>query len=514
MRFLFVFAPNALEWPLAVIERLTRALPGARFHGVVVEDRHGRVSRRVHDSGMVEEVLDITRLEAAWISGEAPAGDVSAWEKRLGPGALNRILLADPFLSAAYVQADVTPTPLARAARSEDAQRAYVCAMLEAFDGYLARHAVDCVFSSFVDCAPHLALAELCRVSGLRFLRLTNARTEMRYVIDDDPRGTLATVHRCYRAARTNPAVVAGALPEARAFLADFRRRPRAPRYMMRNRGAVLRNASVRRLVWRTVKLPLSLWRARRTATMRVAAPHDRLRARLRQSVRARLGQRRWLDREALETLGRFAFYPLHVEPEASTRVMAPTLPNQLAVIEALSKSLPLDMTLVVKEHPTMVGRRPGGFYDALSRLPRCRLVDPAIPGVELVGKAALTCVISSTAAWEAMLLGRPALVLGDFPFAGLGEGLVSCSDFVELPSAVAKALAQSPAPERSLELFLAAVFRLGFRFPPDLLWGRVERRTVQRHPEIADAMAEGIVRVLQMQESAAWREGAAESAG
>jgi hypothetical protein len=504
VNFLVVFALNFLEWPLAVMERLRRESPAVRFHGLVYKETPRGVIERIHASGLVEDVLDLTRAEMAWLSRAAAAEDLREWDARLGPGVLNRILLGDALLARTYAFAHAPWSALARAARSDDAKRAYLCGLLAELDGYLERREIGCVFTAFSDSAPHLALAELCRVRGLQFLRLTNARVGTRYVIDDDPRGRLATVERRYRAARVNPGIVAHTLPEARAFLAEFRRRPWTPQYLQRHRGAALRHVKVHRFLWRTLKLPVTAWRWRQVTSPRVPRPLEKWTAQLRQVVRARIGQRQWVSDVAREVPGRFAFFPLHLEPEASTRVMAPTLPNQLAVIETLTKSLPLDMTLLVKEHPTMFGRRPRRFYQTISRFPRCRLVDPRIPGIELVGKAAITCTISSTAAWEAMLLGRPALALERFPFAGLGEGLVECTDFVELPDALARALSQPPAAQRSLELYLAAIFDLGFDIPPEFLWGRVTRETVRAHPEIVEAMSSAILRAFQREEPSA----------
>jgi hypothetical protein len=165
-----------------------------------------------------------------------------------------------------------------------------------------------------------------------------------------------------------------------------------------------------------------------------------------------------------------FVYYPLHVDPEASTMTFAPAHTDQLAVVEALAKSIPATMDLVVKEHLPMVGQRPPGFYERLGDMPGVILASPRVSSFELVQRAALTAVITGTAAWEAMLLGRPALVIGQFPFACMGEGFVHEPCLANFPAAIDRALACPPADESRLELFVASVFKVGRRVPTSLV--------------------------------------------
>jgi hypothetical protein len=185
-----------------------------------------------------------------------------------------------------------------------------------------------------------------------------------------------------------------------------------------------------------------------------------------------------------------FAYYPLHIDPEESTMVRAPLLTNQLAVVEALSKSLPFGMNLAVKEHPTMLGRRPAGFYEALAGMPKVFLTAPFASTFDLIRRSELTCTITGTVAWEAMMLGKPALVLGaGFPYLNVGEGVEHCQDLSALPAAVARALKRLPADDRALELFIAAILRHGFVFPAGLLWGKVSRRMIEDNRPVLEAI-------------------------
>ena len=73
-------------------------------------------------------------------------------------------------------------------------------------------------------------------------------------------------------------------------------------------------------------------------------------------------------------------------------------------------------------------------FPIRIRRIPGVVLASPLENGRALVERSALTAVITGTAGWEALLLRRPALVLGDAPYTAVGEGLVRCSDPDGLP--------------------------------------------------------------------------------
>ncbi|TSC56502.1 MAG: hypothetical protein Greene041679_513 [Parcubacteria group bacterium Greene0416_79] len=58
-----------------------------------------------------------------------------------------------------------------------------------------------------------------------------------------------------------------------------------------------------------------------------------------------------------------FAFFPLHYEPEVSLLLLAPFATNQIELVRAAAKSLPVMWKLYVKEHPLMVQYRPRSYY-------------------------------------------------------------------------------------------------------------------------------------------------------
>lgn len=109
----------------------------------------------------------------------------------------------------------------------------------------------------------------------------------------------------------------------------------------------------------------------------------------------------------------RFVYYPLHFTPEASINTPASFYVDQLRAIDALRLAMPNGFILVVKEHPACLPLRSTSFLRQLRRLPGVMLAKVTMPSLELVKRAALTATVTGTAALEAFLLGRPAILLG-----------------------------------------------------------------------------------------------------
>ncbi len=117
-----------------------------------------------------------------------------------------------------------------------------------------------------------------------------------------------------------------------------------------------------------------------------------------------------------------FFYFPLQVEPENSILLNSPFLTNQLEVIKNISKSLPIDYELYVKEHPMMLTRgwRDSSFYKKILDLPNTRLLHPLIDNEKLLENCSGVITISSTAGMEAAFYGKPSIVFADVLYSML----------------------------------------------------------------------------------------------
>lgn len=117
---------------------------------------------------------------------------------------------------------------------------------------------------------------------------------------------------------------------------------------------------------------------------------------------------------EFLQNEDKFFFFPLHLQPEASTSVQATYFSDQLNTIKNAAFSLPFPYKLYVKEHPVAVGTRPFSFYKTIKKLPNVVLISPQEKTEELVKKSIGIITLTSTVGMEAVLAGKPVYVLGE----------------------------------------------------------------------------------------------------
>jgi hypothetical protein len=108
-----------------------------------------------------------------------------------------------------------------------------------------------------------------------------------------------------------------------------------------------------------------------------------------------------------------YYIYPLHLQPEASTLILGADYVNQLETIKAIARRLPPNTVLLVKEHPAAYGRHKIAFYREIKKLFNVRLISPKENVRHLILRSKGVIVVSGTMGWEALLLGKPAIVLG-----------------------------------------------------------------------------------------------------
>ena len=107
-----------------------------------------------------------------------------------------------------------------------------------------------------------------------------------------------------------------------------------------------------------------------------------------------------------------YVYFPLHFYPEASIAVHAPYFKDQIRAIDLIRLNMPKNYKLIVKEHPSMYGKRNISFYKQLNKMAGVRLVSHKFNTIKLIKKSKLTITITGTAALEAFLLKVPSFTL------------------------------------------------------------------------------------------------------
>jgi len=176
-----------------------------------------------------------------------------------------------------------------------------------------------------------------------------------------------------------------------------------------------------------------------------------------------------------------FCFYALQGEPEFSLYVWGFFRINQIELIRQIARSLPIHFKLYVKEHPSMHGYRTRRYYKELKKIPNLKLIDPKIPGTELVSKSKIVTTIAGTCGWEAVLLKKPVITFGDIFYNKLST-VKHCQYIGDLPKLIKNQLEEKfsakggPSSgweykEKELENFVSAILEESVKVDLIDLW-------------------------------------------
>ena len=135
-----------------------------------------------------------------------------------------------------------------------------------------------------------------------------------------------------------------------------------------------------------------------------------------------------------------FAVLFLHYQPERTTVPDGGLFGAQMNALITLRASLPSNIRLLVKEHPSTFRNRcdplarDPDFYHKVASIEGVDWVDIATDNFDLIDKALLTATITGTVALESLVRGTPSIMFGS-TFFGKSEGFLPYSDSAELDS-------------------------------------------------------------------------------
>lgn len=463
---------------------LLEAQPESRFAGVmsVKGGAHGPWLKT--QTEVPYEWLDTTdAIEKQALHHEIADDRVELWERRLKCPLLD-LVAADRDLGHRLVTGGRLIRTDLMAHDSQEELKRFVCCFLDTYEDRLRRFQPDLVFIVCIAALPLLALARVCEWMGIPFVVLRSARIGNRFVLSlNDPTERFYEIEAAFEKACAAGGALPVLSPEFQTYLDSYRTdNPEAPVWA----------ATCNRAIEKLQKTPAPLFygelglRFGLACRRKLFPPKDRdLRWKhpfsifgfhLRQKTAVRHFRPGRFD--SPRPGEPYIYFPLHLTPEASTMVLAPAFADQLALIDHLAAQIPLTHKLYVKEHPTMIGRRPPGFYERIRRHVNVRLINPLTDSMALSRHAGLVAVITGTVGWEAILMGRPVLIFGESFFSHLGFCHRVASP-AETGRRVKEILFEGKQPERGADeliRYLHCLHEGSFNLPDGIeaFWGRV----------------------------------------
>ncbi|MCG2701350.1 MAG: hypothetical protein V1825_03480 [Candidatus Falkowbacteria bacterium] len=181
-------------------------------------------------------------------------------------------------------------------------------------------------------------------------------------------------------------------------------------------------------------------------------------------------------DYYPFDKIKKFIYFPLQFQPEATIDVVAPYFSNQIETARQIAMSLPDDYTLVVKEHPAMVGLRPPSYIEKIARTVNIKLIDYRIPSEKVLKKADLIISPNSTTLAEAAFYNKPAIQLGYLGTTKKLPNVFIHTDMTTISSKIKDILSlnlKNEKYEKELENYTAAVYDTGFDYEYIKAWER-----------------------------------------
>jgi hypothetical protein len=317
-------------------------------------------------------------------------------------------------------------------------------------EGLFDQYRPAAVISDGVACTLSYIQYAVAKSRDIPFLTIAPARVNGRFYIIRNHRDRYERVDALFETYKRD-GLAPAQQAEAAAYIDGFRAAATKPDYFVKlatqpgfDRGAL---RTLMSLTYRRYSLDRDNYL--------LAPPYEAVLGRLSRIVKSRLLDRAHFD--SPRPGEKFVFFPLHFQPELTTLVLAPHFVNQVAVIENLAKTLPIDHVLYVKEHKASLGRRPLGYYRAIRDIPNVRLLSPFLDSHSLIKAASAVCVISSTVGWEAILYEKPVITLGDVCYNSF-DLVTHVTDMPAVPAAVAAAIERFQPDRDLLERYVAAM--------------------------------------------------------
>lgn len=493
----FVCAPIFLHWPVAISKKIASFnngeivtggfIGGPRKYHTILKDEWGKLA---------DEVVYTHDLEKLWINEEYKREDLEFFTELLGHKVINELIIADRHIGHGLLSGGNVASAqfLIRLQTDKTAYLNYIINMLRYIYDFFSKQKPDLIYSYAVAGSFTLAIAEIAKALNITFTKLTHSRIDNKIVIDTDERDGMDRVRIKY--SQSIDSFSKESIDFGTTYLENFRSKQHQPDYQILQNNIYLSKTKLKyqlKLIAKYIKGKIN----RSNEFF-----HTSYIGNISYEQKVVRGIKRfWKERpfyNADKLIEKpFLFYPLHVDPEASTMVISPYQTNQFAVLEAIAKAKAINHILIVKEHLTMIGRRPKGFYDRINALPGVYMVDPNEPSFNFINNAQAVITLTGTAGLEAVLLQKPAIFLGNFIYKFIEKGFVLTNDLSQLTEILTNLNNIKPADDTILIKLLAAIDEVSFPFDGGLIWSGVSKERVSENPEIVEKFASELNNLL-----------------
>lgn len=138
----------------------------------------------------------------------------------------------------------------------------------------------------------------------------------------------------------------------------------------------------------------------------------------------------------------KFIYFPLGLELERNFLINASLYNNQIELLRVVSKSIPIDYRIIVKEHPDQISRewRKIDDYKSILTLPNVIFLHPSVSTDDILEKSSLIISVGGTTSFEASFFKKPSIIFSKTGFSLL-SWIKIVSDFSQLKNEITSSL-------------------------------------------------------------------------
>jgi hypothetical protein len=188
---------------------------------------------------------------------------------------------------------------------------------------------------------------------------------------------------------------------------------------------------------------------------------HNLRHARMHAAMAVNATRLRKLYRELPESP--FVYYPFHVPADMALTLRSPEYLDQVATVDFLLRTMPDSHVLVVKEHPAQIGAISADrLFELARRFDNFVLLRPQINNYAVLNGASAVISVNSKSGAEALLLGKPVVVMGDAFYRSCP--LVCTADRLsDVPQVLRGALSAGPFDPATAAPYFEAAWRKSY---------------------------------------------------
>ena len=334
----------------------------------------------------------------------------------------------------------------------------------------------DAIIAPLLAEPSHMLISHMARMRGVRTLCAVDSRVNGVWILSESPYEDAGAFHE--RVDELNAGATSENARRAEEYITEFRKNLKIQDYLVRRwskppfwKRVRIELAPLRR-IWEWYTRPHTDCIATLGPSLDCRPPGIILRDYFTKKLWSRAA--RSFPYYPQKSVGRYVYYPLQVEPEVTLDVFALYFKNQRELARIIALSLPADYTLVVKDHPDMLGFRPPEYLKDLSGTPNIKLVDYRIPSETVLKGASLVVAPNSTAMVEAAMYHIPVIQFGEEGIILKLPNVLKHTNLPTLSACINERLQtnlKTPEYERRLKNFVAAAYDTGFELDYISAW-------------------------------------------